>query len=473
MPRLGADPDPAGWRAGYGAGTRIGGARDGCVVRGTDPGRRRRVRTLTWVSSSTVTGPDQNATEAPEFAAVREAAQRARAAAPAVRAAAPGAVDEALRAAAARIRDGAPELLEINAADVEAAERNGMAAGLLDRLRLTEERLAGIATQLEVLAATPEPPTEWPVRTLETGERVFERRIPVGVIGAVFEARPNVTVDVASQVLKARSAAVLRTGSAALRSATALVERILRPALAEAGLPEGAVQLVPLPGHAGAEALVGLPDLVPLVVVRGSGEVTRKLSMLGATAGTRVLAHADGGGVLYLDASASEADVVRLVTDSTDRLGVCNRLNLLLIDRPVYDTLLPVARAALDARGVALSEPPHTHRLGHEWALDSGAEAHVTVAPVDGPDEAADTAARETSGLAATICASDEAVAQRFIDRYTGTGVFWNATSRLLDGYKLLGLPETGINVDQTPGPRGPVTYRDLGLRQFVVLPPA
>lgn len=473
MPRLGADPDPAGWRAGYGAGTRIGGARDGCVVRGTDPGRRRRVRTLTWVSSSTVTGPDQNATEAPEFAAVREAAQRARAAAPAVRAAAPGAVDEALRAAAARIRDGAPELLEINAADVEAAERNGMAAGLLDRLRLTEERLAGIATQLEVLAATPEPPTEWPVRTLETGERVFERRIPVGVIGAVFEARPNVTVDVASQVLKARSAAVLRTGSAALRSATALVERILRPALAEAGLPEGAVQLVPLPGHAGAEALVGLPDLVPLVVVRGSGEVTRKLSVLGATAGTRVLAHADGGGVLYLDASASEADVVRLVTDSTDRLGVCNRLNLLLIDRPVYDTLLPVARAALDARGVALSEPPHTHRLGHEWALDSGAEAHVTVAPVDGPDEAADTAARETSGLAATICASDEAVAQRFIDRYTGTGVFWNATSRLLDGYKLLGLPETGINVDQTPGPRGPVTYRDLGLRQFVVLPPA
>lgn len=473
MPRLGADPDPAGWRAGYGAGTRIGGARDGCVVRGTDPGRRRRVRTLTWVSSSTVTGPDQNATEAPEFAAVREAAQRARAAAPAVRAAAPGAVDEALRAAAARIRDGAPELLEINAADVEAAERNGMAAGLLDRLRLTEERLAGIATQLEVLAATPEPPTEWPVRTLETGERVFERRIPVGVIGAVFEARPNVTVDVASQVLKARSAAVLRTGSAALRSATALVERILRPALAEAGLPESAVQLVPLPGHAGAEALVGLPDLVPLVVVRGSGEVTRKLSVLGATAGTRVLAHADGGGVLYLDASASEADVVRLVTDSTDRLGVCNRLNLLLIDRPVYDTLLPVARAALDARGVALSEPPHTHRLGHEWALDSGAEAHVTVAPVDGPDEAADTAARETSGLAATICASDEAVAQRFIDRYTGTGVFWNATSRLLDGYKLLGLPETGINVDQTPGPRGPVTYRDLGLRQFVVLPPA
>ena len=90
----------------------------------------------------------------------------------------------------------------------------------------------------------------------------------------------------------------------------------------------------------------------------------------------------------------------------------------------------------------------------------------------DGPVDAALTAARETSGLAATVCAADEAAATAFIDAYTGTGVFWNATTRLLDGYKLLGLPETGINVDHTPGPRGPVTYPDLSLRQFVVLPP-
>ncbi|MDN5915650.1 MAG: aldehyde dehydrogenase family protein [Pseudonocardia sp.] len=411
-------------------------------------------------------------TEAPEFAAVQAAAERARDAAPAVRAAGGAAVDAALRTAAALIRERTPALLEVNVADVTAAERNGMAAGLLDRLRLTEERLSGIATQLEVLADTPEPPVQWPVRTLETGERVFERRIPVGVIGAVFEARPNVTVDVASQVLKARSAAVLRTGSAALGTATALVEQVLAPALESAGIPAAAVQLVGLPGHAGAEALVGLPDLVPLVVVRGSGEVTRKLSVLGATAGTRILAHADGGGVLYLDSAADPDAAARLVHESTDRLGVCNRLNLLLIDRPSWDTLLPVARKVLDERGVTLSEPPHAHRLGHEWALDSGAEAHVTVAPVDGPSDAAQTAARETSGLAATICTTDAAAAETFIDRYTGTGVFWNSTSRLLDGYKLLGLPETGINVDHTPGPRGPVTYQDLGLRQFVVLPP-
>ena len=410
--------------------------------------------------------------EAPEHAAVRAAAQRAAAAAPGVRAAGGLAVDAALRAAAGRLRGQADALLAANAADVEAAQRGGMAGGLLDRLRLTPERLADMADQLDVLAATPEPPLQHFVRTLPTGERVFERRVPVGVIGAVFEARPNVTVDVASQVLKARSATVLRTGAAALGSATALVELVIAPSLHENGVPAEAVQLVPTPGHAGADALVGLPDLVPLVVVRGSGEVTRRLSALGAASGTRVLAHADGGGVLYLDASADEATVARMIHDSTDRLGVCNRLNLLLIDRPAHDRLWPVAEKALAERGVTPSLPPHPHRLGHEWALDAGNEAHVTVAPVDGPLDAALTAARETSGLAAAVCAADEKAATAFIDAYTGTGVFWNAPTRLLDGFKLLGLPETGINVDHTPGPRGPVTYPDLSLRQFVVLPP-
>jgi len=160
-----------------------------------------------------------------------------------------------------------------------------------------------------------------------------------------------------------------------------------------------------------------------------------------------------------------------MIHDSTDRLGVCNRLNLLLVDRPAHDRLWPVAEAALRERGLTPSLPPHSHRLGHEWALDAGNEAHVTVAEVDGPVDAALTAARETSGLAAAVCAQDEKAATAFIDAYTGTGVFWNAPTRLLDGYKLLGLPETGINVDHTPGPRGPVTYPDLSLRQFVVLP--
>ena len=185
-----------------------------------------------------------------------------------------------------------------------------------------------------------------------------------------------------------------------------------------------------------------------------------------------MLAHADGGGVLYLDASAAEADVTRLVTDS-------HRPARRLQPAQPAARRPPRLRPAVAGRRGRARRPRHraracrrtTHPLGHEWALDSGAEAHVTVATVDGPVDAAQTAARETSGLAATVCATDEAAATAFVDAYTGTGVFWNATTRLLDGYKLLGLPETGINVDHTPGPRGPVTYVDLSLRQFVVLP--
>src|SRR5262249_27867427 len=135
--------------------------------------------------------------------------------------------------------------------------------------------------------------------TLENGLVVTERRIPVGVIGANFEARPNVAVDVASQALKSGNAVVLRTGAPALGTVTALVDRVLRPALDDAGADGAAVGLVRAPDHAGAEALVSLPDLVPLVILRGSGASTAALARIAAEHGVRALAHAEGGGVLY------------------------------------------------------------------------------------------------------------------------------------------------------------------------------
>src|SRR5581483_12291171 len=138
------------------------------------------------------------------------------------------------------------------------------------------------------------------------GLRLIERRRPVGVIGATFEARPNVTVDVASQLVKSRNAGVLRTGSAALRSALALAEHVIGPALAEAGLDPAAIQLIPDPRRDSAVALVQQPELIPLVIVRGSGQTTRMLTAEGARHGVRVLAHADGGGVLYIDSARSE-----------------------------------------------------------------------------------------------------------------------------------------------------------------------
>jgi glutamate-5-semialdehyde dehydrogenase len=381
------------------------------------------------------------------------------------------AIDEALRVMAARLGEAAGEVLAANAADVAAGEEAGLGRGLLDRLRLDRTRIAEMARQLGLLAGAPFPPGETPVRDLPGGLRLTERRVPVGVIGANYEARPNVTVDVASQLLKSRNAGVLRTGGAALRSAEALFDHIIAPAVEAAGIDPGALQLVRSADRQAATELVRRPGLIPLVILRGSGETTRALAAEAARHGVRTLAHADGGGVLYLDAAADPALATEIITGSLDRLGVCNRLNLLLIHEAAWDALLPVALEALRAGGVAASLPPHDHALGHEWALDEGHEATVTVAPAAGPAQAARVASEQTSGLAASVVTADAAAARAFLAAYTGTGAFWNASTRLLDGFKLRGMPETGINVDHVPGPRGPVTFLDLHLRQYVVTP--
>jgi glutamate-5-semialdehyde dehydrogenase len=231
------------------------------------------------------------------------------------------------------------------------------------------------------------------------------------------------------------------------------------------------IQLVRVPGQSSARALVSQPGLIPLVILRGSGDSTRSLAAEAARHGVRTMAHADGGAVLYVDDAADLALAEQLIEASLDRLGVCNRLNLLLVHPGVWDEALPRARAVLDRLGIAVSLPPHAHPLGHEWALDSGREATVTVAPAGGPRAAAMLANYETSGLAAAIVTRDRAAAGEFLGAYAGTGAFWNSTTRLLDGFKLFSVPETGINIDAVPGPRGPVTFRDLYLRQFVVTP--
>lgn len=403
--------------------------------------------------------------------AVEECARAAKGAAPSLAAASDEAIDTALRNMAQRLLDHRDEVLEANVADVERSTADGMSAGLLDRLTITDERLTGMAEQLRLLAGAPHQERSVEVSTLDGGLRLVERRRPVGVIGANYEARPNVTVDVASQLVKSRNAGVLRTGSAALGSAQRLVEVVIAPALAEAGIDADVIQLVPRVEREAAAALVSLPGLVPLVILRGSGDSTRALATEAATHGVRTLAHADGGGVLYVDVAADAEKVRSLVGASLDRLGVCNRLNLLLINDAVYDELWPLVSEALAGRDVSPSLPPYEHAIGYEWALDSDREATVTVARVADLAEAVAIANEQTSGLAAGIATEDAAAAEAFFDGYQGTGVFWNAPTRLLDGFKLLGVPETGINLDRVPGPRGPVTYTDLYVRQYAVLP--
>jgi glutamate-5-semialdehyde dehydrogenase len=386
-------------------------------------------------------------------------------------------VAAALERAAELLRERVSDVLEANERDVDAG-RDRLDAGALDRLRLDEERLGVIAAALE--ATAPLPPIEREVSswTLANGLRVSERRIPVGVVGANFEARPNVAVDIASQVLKSGNAVVLRTGAAALATVTALVDDVLRPALEEHGVPGGAIGLVRSPERAGARALVSLPQLIPLVILRGSGPSTAELVRRAAAVGVRTLAHAEGGGVLYVAPDAPSGTLRAIVEASLDRLGVCNRLNLVLLDRAARELAQTVVETCRDldvdvraTERAGLPELPLLDRpLGHEWAGEAERVATVTLDVVDDLDEAVRIANEETSGLAAGILTEDEARAARFLDGYRGTSAYWNATTRFTDGFVLLGTPETGINVDHAPGPRGPVTYRDLWLRQYRVV---
>jgi glutamate-5-semialdehyde dehydrogenase len=361
-------------------------------------------------------------------------------------------VARALARAAELVHERRDAIARANAADLEDAVE--LDEGLRDRLVLDADALAAQLAQLAQLPPLDRVEDTW---MSEDGARVEVRRIPIGAVGANFEARPNVAVDVAGQLLKSLNAAVLRTGGAALGTVTVLVDDVLRPALAEAGLPPAAVGLVRTPHHEGAHVLVSLPHVLPLVILRGSGETTALLEREAAQHGVRTLAHAEGGGVLYLHRAADPEKARAIVLASLDRLGVCNRLNLLLCD-----DLSLVPRDALD--GFELREELR------EWANDPARIKSVTVRAVSSPDEAARVANEETSGLAASIVTEDPEAARVFLDAYRGTAAYWNATTRLTDGFKLTGSPETGINVDRVPGPRGPVTYRDLYLRQYRVV---
>jgi glutamate-5-semialdehyde dehydrogenase len=344
-------------------------------------------------------------------------------------------------------------------------------------LTLSPARLDDLERQLRSLAALPPLEREIDAWQLDNGLAVSTRRIPVGVVGANFEARPGVALELTSQLLKSLNGCVLRTGGAALGTVTVLVDHVLRPALELAGIDPAAVSVVRSADRSAAHVLVSLPELIPLVILRGSGPSTAELARVAADRGVRVLSHAEGGGVLYVDRAADLDRAASLIAASLDRLGVCNRLNLLLVHEAIEldGVLAAVREAGVEPRGTeraysAASLEPLDVPLRHEWANDPERVATITVDVVESAAEAVLLANTETSGLAAAIVTEDAAIAAEFLDGYRGTAAYWNAPTRFTDGFALTGAPETGINVDWAPGPRGPVTYRDLWLRQFRVV---
>ena len=385
-------------------------------------------------------------------------------------------INQALREMAARLTERAPEILAANAADMADGEAAGLGQGLLDRLRLDPGRMQEMARQIGLLADAPFPPAMTPLGDLPGGPsggrlRLAERRVPVGVIGANFEARPNVTIDIASQLLKSRNAGVLRTGGAALRSAAALADHVIAPAAAgrragSAGRAAGPVRGPGSRGRAGPPA--GTDPAGHPARQRGDHAQPGRRGRPGRGAHARPRRR----GRRALPGSRRRPGAGR--RDRHRQPGPAGCLQPAEPPADLRTGVGPAARGGARAGprlGITPSLPPHDHPLGHEWALDSGHEATLTIAPADSPAAAAALANDCTSGLAAGIVTADPAAAREFLDAYRGTGAFWNATTRLLDGFKLRGVPETGINVDHVPGPRGPVTFHDLCLRQYVVVP--
>ena len=289
---------------------------------------------------------------------------------------------------------------------------------------------------------------------------MHEVRIPIGAVGANFEARPNVALDVAGQLLKSLNTAVLRTGGAALGTVTVLVDEVLRPALESAGLPPGAVGLVRSADREGAACLVTMPRRLPLVILRGSGATTAELARLAASNGVRTLAHAEGGGVLYVHAAATREKAVaarageprparRLQPAQPPARRPRGRgapADLLAALRERGVEVRGTERAAASA-GVAELDVP----LEHEWANDAGARRDGDARPRRRPRrggrdrERAHVRPRRRRSSPRTRTRP-----QRFLAGYRGTAAFWNAPTRFVDGFELTGAPETGINVDWT-----------------------
>ena len=408
--------------------------------------------------------------------AVPAVARRARDASRALATATRATKDGALHALADALVAATDRLLAANAQDVERERAAGMSPGLLDRLALTAERVAAMAQALRELAALPDPVGEV-VRgsTLPNGLRLRQVRVPMGVVGMIYEARPNVTVDAAGLALKSGNAVILRGGSAAARSNEVVVE-VLADALVAQGLPGDLVQSVDAWGRPGAVALMHARGLVDVLVPRGGADL---ISTVVREATVPVIETGVGNCHLYVDASADQADALAILLNAkTQRVGVCNAVETLLVHRDLADTFLPSALAALDAAGVAVHGDEETVRHAPAGAAvvpateeDWGTEylsLDLAVRVVDDLDAAIGHVRRWSTGHTEAIVTQDLRASERFVAEVDSAAVMVNASTRFTDGGQLGLGAEIGISTQKLHA-RGPMGLAELTTTKWVV----
>lgn len=418
--------------------------------------------------------PDVAADDA--AAHVLAVARRAKVAARVLATATRSTKDAALEAIATALVAEAPRLVAANREDLERGRANGTAPGLLDRIALSEERIDAIAGALRQLAALPDPVGEV-VRgsTLPNGLRLRQVRVPMGVVGMIYEARPNVTVDAAGLALKSGNAVILRGGSAAARSNEVVVE-VVRGALEAQGLPADLVQSIDAYGRPGAVALMHARGLVDVLVPRGGADLIQTVVRESTVP---VVETGVGNCHVYVDATADPAMALPILLNSkTQRVGVCNAAETLLVHRDAADAFLPSALTALAAAGVTVHGDVATAALAPEgvdvvpatdvdWATEY-LSLDLAVRVVDSLDDAIDHIRTWTSGHTEAIVTSDLAASERFVAELDSAAIMVNASTRFTDGGQFGLGAEIGISTQKLHA-RGPMGLAELTTTKWIV----
>jgi glutamate-5-semialdehyde dehydrogenase len=404
---------------------------------------------------------------------VLEAARRARAAAAVLAPLPRSAKDAALHAMADAVDKAVEDVLAANAQDVAAGREAGTSESLLDRLALTPARVEAMADGLRHVAGLPDPVGEV-VRgsTLPNGLELRQVRVPLGVVGIVYEARPNVTADAAGLCLKSGNAVLLRGSASAYRSNTALVD-VLSRAAAEAGLPADAVQLVPGTDRSSVEELMRARGLVDVLIPRGGASLIEAV-----VTGSQVPVIETGVGncTVYVDAAADLDMAVDVVVDSkTSRPSVCNAAETLLVHADVAPVFLPRIAAALRDRGVVLHGDERVRHYDgaavpvtdEDWAAEY-LSLDIAVGVVDSLDEAVAHIRRWGSGHTEAIVTRDVAASRRFVRSLDSAAVIVNASTRFTDGGEFGFGAEIGISTQKLHA-RGPMGLAELTSTTWVV----
>jgi glutamate-5-semialdehyde dehydrogenase len=381
--------------------------------------------------------------------------------------------NQALELAATRLRQNSGVLLAANKVDVEAGKKNGLSAAMLDRLTLTAARIDAIAKGVEIIAGLPDPVGEtlamW---RRPNGLEIGQVRIPLGVVGVIYESRPNVTADAAGLCLKAGNATILKGGSEAFRTNSAIVD-VLTRAVVDASLPEAAIQLVRSTDRQAVAFLLQQDRYVDVIIPRGGEELIRAVSERSAIP---VIQHFSGICHTYVDAAADCEKAARICLNAkVQRPWVCNAMENLLVHESIAPRFLPSFIAELEKSGVEVRGCERTRLLApqvkaateEDWRTEY-LDLILAVKVVKSLDEALEFIHTNGSGLADAIVSEDYSNVRRFLQEVDSATVYANASTRFTDGYEFGFGAEVGISTNRLHA-RGPMGLRELTTYKYII----